>query len=372
MQIFSKLLRNLSLAAGLGLAAMSFDPAGAQTADSLLSFTSPANVPKLSATNASGAFLHILPTNALRARIDAARGVTAGAAGPTGNLTYHGGKIMPSAILYSIFWTPSSLQDGTPVALTSQYKVAAATLAVDYPGHGIANNSTQYYENDNGVLNFVGSAGANGGQYTDTSAYPSGGCSYTFGTIVTNSANCFSDAQLQAEIAKVMSIKGWTPGINKMFLVYTEKGEGSCYSTPCSATMSNCNEAYACYCAYHSSFGTLAAPVIYGNETYGEPTRCNISGTPSPKGDAALDNLMSYTTHEITEAMTDPFGNAWWDSTTGTGYEIGDICSTYVASSMYGTNTWDSGQANQLWNGHVYEVQTEWDQHTGACVQVGP
>jgi hypothetical protein len=135
----------------------------------------------------------------------------------------------------------------------------------------------------------------------------------------------------------------------------------------------SCNSAYACYCAYHSSYGKLASPIIYGNETYGEPTDCTTATSTSPKGDPALDVLMSYTTHEITEAMTDPFGDAWWDNSTGE--EIGDICSTYD-SFMYGTNTWDVvggvAQANQLWNGHVYEIQTEWDQHSGACVQVGP
>ena len=52
--------------------------------------------------------------------------------------------------------------------------------------------------------------------------------------------------------------------------------------------------------------------------------------------------------------------------------ENGDLCATYVAASMYGTNTWDGGLANQMWNGRFYEVQTEWDNHTGGCAQVGP
>jgi hypothetical protein len=225
MPIISKFLKNISLAASIGLAAMSFTlaPSVAQPAQSLLNFAPTANVPRLSFANSSGAFLHILPTKALRARIKAPSTIA-----PTGNLTYHAGKIMPSIVIYSIFWTPSHLQDGTAVSLTAFYKQAAATLAVDYPGHGIANNSTQYYQNNAGTLQFISTAGANGGQYTGTSAYPTthvGGavCSYTAAPFVNNALNCFTDADLQAEITKVMGIKGWTPGINKMFLVCTEK-----------------------------------------------------------------------------------------------------------------------------------------------------
>jgi hypothetical protein len=319
---------------------------------------------KLSSISPSGHVLHIAPIAQWRRQANVA------ALAPTGNLTYHGGKIMPQVFLYSIFWAPPTLQSGAPAVMSAQYRLIAATLAVDYPSHGIQNNSTQYYENDAGTLKYISNSGANGGQYTDTTAYPTGHCSYTAGTLVA-AGNCITDADIQAEITKVMAIKGWTPGINKMYLLYTAQGEGSCFSSPCAGGPTG-NEAYGTFCAYHSSFGTPASPVIYGNETYGEPSVCSAALT-SPKNFPAADTLMSYTTHEITEAMTNPFGDAWWDNATGG--EIGDICNTYD-TFMYGNNTWKlvSGvyQANQLWNGHVYEVQTEWDQHANACVQVGP
>jgi hypothetical protein len=63
-------------------------------------------------------------------------------------------------------------------------------------------------------------------------------------------------------------------------------------------------------------------------------------------------------------AEAEPDLNAWFDSS---GAEIGDKC-----NFVYGTNTWDSAKANQIWNCRFYEVQTEFDNHVGGCVQVGP
>jgi hypothetical protein len=68
--------------------------------------------------------------------------------------------------------------------------------------------------------------------------------------------------------------------------------------------------------------------------------------------------------HEITEAITDPLENAWF---TASGQEGGDLC-----NQLFGPNSWDSGLANQMWNGHFYELQTEYDDHLDGCVQLGP
>jgi hypothetical protein len=59
--------------------------------------------------------------------------------------------------------------------------------------------------------------------------------------------------------------------------------------------------------------------------------------------------------HELTEAVTDPELNAWY---TSQGNEIGDLC-----AYNYGTNSWDSAKANQMWNGRFYELQMEFDKH---------
>ena len=38
----------------------------------------------------------------------------------------------------------------------------------------------------------------------------------------------------------------------------------------------------------------------------------------------------------------------------------------------YGALTWDSGNANEMWNGDPYVLQQMFDNHVGGCVQVGP
>jgi len=153
-----------------------------------------------------------------------------------------------------------------------------------------------------------------------------------------------------------MTLEGWTPGLNKIFLVFTSMGEGSCIGTSC---------AYTDYCAYHGYFGSTGTPTIYANQPYADPNYCYATGTQTdPNGDIPSDANVSVASHEITEANTDPELDAWYDAT---GNEIGDLCAW-----TFGTNTWDSSLANQMWNGHFYELQQEYDNHTSSCVQVGP
>jgi hypothetical protein len=104
--------------------------------------------------------------------------------------------------------------------------------------------------------------------------------------------------------------------------------------------------------------------VVYSNQPYADTNFCQVPGTPSPTGDPNADAAVSVASHELTEAITDPELNAWF---TAQGNEIGDLC-----NFVYGTNTWDSAKANQMWNGRFYELQMEWDNHLKKCVQVGP
>jgi Phosphate-induced protein 1 conserved region len=84
----------------------------------------------------------------------------------------------------------------------------------------------------------------------------------------------------------------------------------------------------------------------------------------SPNGAADADAAASVASHELTEAITDPLLDAWYSST---GAEIGDLCAW-----KFGSNAWDSNNANQMWNGHYYELQLEYSNHVNDCVLVGP
>jgi len=271
-------------------------------------------------------------------------------------LSYHGGPIMSGVNLFAIFWIPPTLQNGGSTTLTAKYQSVAKAFLGDFPNHGIANNSTQYFSVTNNVKTYFVGKGVFSGAVVDTHPYPASACN----DAVTPS-NCITDAQLRTEIAAVMTAQGWTPGFNKMYLVFTSTGEGSCFDS----TNGSC--AYTQYCAYHSWFGSATNPTIYANQPYADPNFCYSSGSGQhdPSGDMASDANVNVTSHEITEANTDPLLNAWWD--TANGEEIGDLCAW-----QFGTASWDSGLANQMWNGRFYDLQLEYNNHTASCVRVGP
>jgi hypothetical protein len=288
---------------------------------------------------------------------------------------------------FAIFWTPAKLQDNTPTGFSPKYRSVQENLLRGYAGHGLGSNNTQYYSNCylfgftdfqcsyifnlNGSLAsyYIGDLGGFVASYIDKNPYPSGRCNHRLAY-----GNCITDADIQAEIKAdlpALQAKGWHGGLNQMILVYTSSGEGSCLpGGVCS---------YTAYCAYHSYF-TLdgVTAIIYSNEPFtGAPwgdVACQFSpAVPSPNNDPAADAAASVASHEISEAITDPLLNAW----KGPGGEIGDLClDWYSASNTFGVNTWDAGNANQMWGGAFFEIQQEWDNHAnggaGACVQVGP
>ena len=309
---------------------------------------------QLDVPTGDGRYAHIMPT-AQGSQILTAKNAARIASG-TGMLTYHGGPVILKATTYAIFWVPPTLQTGASTSMSLQYRTVQSNLLTDYPGHSIANNNTQYYQGPpNYTLAYIQNAGSFGGSYVDTSAYPASGCNDA-----ATPGNCISDAQAQTEIAKVMGIKGWTGGLTKVFLLFTSSGEGSCLST------NNC--AYygsSGYCGYHSHFvNSSAQTVAYANIPYGQPSVCQNSGAPSPNNNPAADTAATASSHELTEAITDPMGNAWYSSTNGE--EIGDLCNRY-----YGYLGWDGGLANEFWNKHYYLVQTEYDNYlSGIAITV--
>jgi len=286
---------------------------------------------------------HIFPTRSRAAQM----------APDSGPLLYNGGPVMTGGAqgtnFYIIYWLPPKLQNGGSTSMSAHYMQIQKDLIHDYQGHTIGSNNTQYYQTVSGVTTYIESRWYNYYTYVDTNPYPASGCTDTI-----TPGNCITDAQIQTEIQRVMTLKGWTGGIQRIFLLYTSSGEGSCAGTAC---------AYTDYCAYHS-YISGSTPIIYTNEPYGDPTYCQEPGTPSPNGDPAADTAVTAASHEMSESITDPEINAW---ITALGNEIGDLC-----AYNYGTNTWDSGNANQFWSSHYYELQMEFDNHMSGCVQVGP
>jgi hypothetical protein len=313
-------------------------------------------VPKLTHVGPNGTIAHIHPTvHGAAARLGAGPALTP-------PLLYHaGGAVMnPWISVYLIFWVPPTLQTGGATGFTANYGTPTILTGAWLANHGILNIATQYYQTVSGTTTYVSNNGGLGGYYVDTAPYPAAGC--TDPSPATLPGNCLTDAQIQAEIARVMGINGWTGAMNNVFMLLTSSGEGSCIDS------TNAVCAYVPttgYCGYHSFFSLAGQNVIYANIPFGNPNACQAPGqtTPNdPNGDLAA-NVIS---HEIMEAAADPLLNAWFDSS---GNEIGDLC-----AFKFGSNTWGSGAGagNQMWNGFIFELQQEYDNHAAACVQVGP
>ena len=103
--------------------------------------------------------------------------------------------------------------------------------------------------------------------------------------------------------------------MNKIFILMTSSGEGSCFDSGSSSC------AYTQYCAYHGHFSSGGQNVIYANEPYANATGCLAGGQTSPNQDVG-DYITTGTSHEMLEAATDPLLDAWYD---GSGNEIGDL-----------------------------------------------
>jgi hypothetical protein len=266
-----------------------------------------------------------------------------------GPLLNHGGPIMqPSVTIYPVFWVPAHLQTGAPTGMTTHYQAVQYYMLGSFLSHGLGSILTQYYQKSPAA--FIQNKGGIGKAYLDTSPYPASGCSDP-----AFPGNCLSDAQIQAEVQKIMKVAGVTGGLDKIFMVFLSSNEGTCLNSK-SCTYQ--------FCGYHSYFTLGGKPVIYSNQPYGLTHSCQVAGAPSPNGNPDADTASTAASHELSEAMTDPKLNAWG---TAQGNEIGDLC-----AYKYGPLTWDGGRANQMWNGYYFLVQTEFDNHAGGCYQVGP
>ena len=113
--------------------------------------------------------------------------------------------------------------------------------------------------------------------------------------------------------------------------IYGVLGDASVSNTNDGAGGAFCSE----FCGWHSAGGYQHADGnIYGIKFMyiGDagrqcPGACSASALGprgvSPNGDASLDAMLSVTAHEIAEAITDPYLNAWGDAD---GEENADKC----------------------------------------------
>ena len=267
----------------------------------------------------------------------------------TGNMTWHGGPVMHSSDVYAIYWAPPgySYQAGYDSAIAQYFTDVAADSGKTSNVYAV---NAQYGDGAGSAL-YLSSFKSS---LTDTNAYPASGC-----TDAPYTAVCLTDAQIQAELQSYVAGHGLPTGMSTAYFVFFPIDVGSCFDS----TSNSCT--YKQFCAYHGWIGSGdPSTIIYANMPYADQptagTKCDIES--SPNGNDA-DATINVTSHEHNELITDPLGNAWYDSGE---YENGDKCA-WIFGKPIGSTQY--GAYNEAIATGKYELQEEWSNLLSTCVQ---
>jgi hypothetical protein len=227
-------------------------------------------------------------------------------------------------------------------------------IAHDSGGAGnVYSVATQYYDNPGPA--HVQYQSAFGGSYVDRNPLPANGCS--------DGADpyCLTDAQLTTEIQNAMTAMGWHGGLDHVFFLMTPNGVGSCFDANGGECSTNA------FCAYHSAFlDSDNQDAVYANEPYLGPYPGCTDASQGYPSDIDSDTTINTISHEHNEAITDPLGTAWLSNDTNQD-ENGDLCAYGFGAALGGTAGIDA--YNQVINGHRYDLQQEFSNVDGGCIQ---
>jgi PKD repeat protein len=304
----------------------------------------------------------------------------------TNQLTYHGGPVMHSVTTHVVYWDPNGEFTATTKSIVKKFFTDVAHDS------GLASNvfpiAGQYGDRTGHTVyssTFAGEA-------TDATAFPASGCTIPSGTGIDAGppyTHCLTDEQLQTELKAFVEKEHLPKGPTQQYFVLFPHKVAVCFTktTECSNNV---------FCAYHSSIeGGSSNEIIYSDIPFtlldsGHVKECQFDGLKTseiqnPNGDTAgtnentryADVALKYTSHEYTEAATDPLGNAWWEEPSG--QENGDKCNFTGSGSGFGEDpnaflptlggSAVSGTLfDQSINGDSFYIQSEWDNAVKACL----
>jgi hypothetical protein len=217
-----------------------------------------------------------------------------GGGGPGQSLIYHGGEIMNDAKVTAIYW---GTKWGNP-SFTGDKRTGLATFYGGIGGSGYIGTNAEY----GGSNGQVGTGVSFGGDRVDTSS---------------SLTRAPSTSDVLAEVSSQIS----NPVTDGYYPVYTDLARGN-----------------AGYCAWHS-WGTVNGVLVQFAFFF------NLDGDPgcdpqdsSNTHSQGLEALANVSGHELSEALTDPHGDAWYDRK---GAENADKCAwTFDGSENFGGTSW--------------------------------
>jgi len=225
------------------------------------------------------------------------------------NLVNHGGPVIVSAKVVFIFWGPT-------FAVPGPDQVYAQTLQAFRNQFGTTSEYkviTQY----SGIM--PANLGTGTPDWFDVSVPPV----------------AVTDADVQAEVNAYLANHPFNAST-----IYEVVIPSTSYSS--NGTIGSCGAPLVRYCAYHSWIGSGASAIKYSIQPYASCSACKVAGVPD------VANQERFVCHETREAVTDPVGTAWYDTS---GNEADDKCNgTFVGTGSY-------------------FYQTEWSNLVAGCVK---
>lgn len=168
---------------------------------------------------------------------------------------------------------------------------------------------------------------------------------------------CLTDAELQGEIEHVVHARHLPTTQRDVYFLVTPRGLGSCMGATATSGCALAGRVNG-YCGYHRY--TNDAQVDYAFIPYNAVVGHCQSNNPRPNGSTA-DPALSTIGHELAEAITDPYGDGWTDSS---GEEIADLCITTFGRAIGGSGA--RAYNENIAGGHFY-LQELWSNASGGC-----
>lgn len=236
------------------------------------------------------------------------------------DMTWHGGTVITSNKTLAIFWGSWSNPGDIITGIDSFFG--------GWGGSGMAKDSDEY-------------TGSNG-QVTSASTY--------LGHTIDSSTPPKRALSVSGAVAEACKITGNNPDPSAVYFIYTSTGAG-----------------HVSYCAWHSwgncSNGAAVQVAYMPNITGIAGCNPNSDVTSESEGLAALANV---TSHELSEAITDPRGAGWFDSSNG---ENGDKCAWAFHNDVsFGGKTW---KLQMEWSNNAFDTNTGYPNRSGqnGCLQ---
>ena len=252
--------------------------------------------------------------------------MTAAAAPVTGNgIDYHGGPVMGGTVNLYYIWYGNWAGKSAPAILND--------WGNNLSGAPIYRINTTYSDNSGNTVS------------GNTHLAGSTSVGYTHGTALV-------DGDIWSIVNDALSAGSLPADPNGVYFVLT--------SSDVNDTGGFCSK----YCGWHTAHSRNGTDIKFA--FIGDAARCNGScgSGPSPNGDVSGDSMASIMFHELSESVSDPLINAWFDSK---GSENGDLCAWKFGTTYKASN---GAKANVRLGNRDFLLQEMWLNANGGSCQL--